>query len=67
MFLSLMQHFPVCGTFLINCGWDKLALKGFYLKGLSEELKDKLAFQDKPDSLGSLIALAIKVDNRLRE
>ncbi len=48
-------------------GWDDLALKSAFLKGLSEEVQDQLATRDEPDSLESLINLAIRIDNRLRE
>lgn len=50
-----------------ECGWDESALKGIFVKGLSEQLKDELATRDEPSSLDELIALAIKIDNRLRE
>lgn len=48
-------------------GWGELELKGVFLRGLSSELKDELASRDEPDSLESLISLAIRIDNRLRE
>ncbi|KAI3360881.1 hypothetical protein L3Q82_012889, partial [Scortum barcoo] len=48
-------------------GWDSLALKGIFYKGLAEKIKDKLSLRDEPDSLDSLISLAIRIDNRPRE
>ena len=48
-------------------GWGELELRGVFLKNLSSELKDELASRDEPDSLESLISLAIRIDNRLRE
>ncbi|KAI3376970.1 hypothetical protein L3Q82_000205 [Scortum barcoo] len=48
-------------------GWDSLALKGIFYKGLAEKIKDELSLRDEPDSLDSLISLAIRIDNRLRE
>lgn len=47
--------------------WDEVALRGVFIKGLSEELKDELALRDEPGSLEGLRALAIRIDNRLRE
>ena len=41
--------------------------KAVFLKGLSEHLKDELAAREVPDELTSFVALAIKIDNRLRE
>ncbi|KAI3355919.1 hypothetical protein L3Q82_004464 [Scortum barcoo] len=32
-------------------GWDSLALKGIFYKGLAEKIKDKLSLRDEPDSL----------------
>lgn len=48
-------------------GWGELELRGVFLRNLSSELKDELASRDEPDSLESLISLAIRIDNRLRE
>lgn len=36
-------------------------------QALSQELKDELAFRDPSPDLESLIKVAIRVDNRLRE
>ncbi len=48
-------------------GGDESALQGVFVRGLSEELKDNLAFRDELTTLKALISLAIKIDNRLRE
>lgn len=48
-------------------GWNDPALRDIFRKGLAEELKDELATRDEPASLETLIKLAIKIDNRLRE
>ena len=50
-----------------ECGWDEPALMTLFARNLSEELKDGLASQDDSTSLEQLIALAIRLDNRLRE
>ena len=54
-------------TVAAESGWGDLELKGIFTRGLSEQLKDELATRDEPPSLEELIALAIRVDNRLRE
>ncbi len=41
--------------------------RGVFFKGLSEQLKDELAVRDETTSLDSLISLAVRLDNRLRE
>lgn len=48
-------------------GWDQRALQGAFFHGLSENIKDELAARDESSNLGSLISLAIHLDNRLRE
>ncbi len=48
-------------------GWNDAALRGVFFKGLSEQLKDELAVRDETASLDSLISLAVRLDNRLRE
>lgn len=48
-------------------GWNKIALLGVIIHGLSKEIKDKLATRDEMDSLGNLISLFICLDKLLRE
>ncbi|XP_038843846.1 protein APCDD1 [Salvelinus namaycush] len=43
------------------------AVRSAFLNGLSKVLKDQLASRDNPDTLGKLIILAVRIDNRLRE
>lgn len=50
-----------------ECGWDEPALMTLFSRNLSEELKDELASRDDSTSLEQLIALAIRLDNRLQE
>ncbi|KAF7647751.1 hypothetical protein LDENG_00167330 [Lucifuga dentata] len=47
--------------------WNDGALQGIFMQGLNDQLKDVLAAKEDPDSLESLISLAIRLDNRLRE
>lgn len=47
--------------------WDDTALQGVFVRGLAESVKDELAVRDETNSLESLIFLAIRLDNRLRE
>ncbi len=72
--LSLRQGSSSVATYSVDfrilsaeSGWEEVALRGVFVQGLSEELKDELATRDEPDSLEELISLAIKIDNRLRE
>lgn len=46
-------------------GWNKIALLGVIIHGLSEEIKDKLAARDEMDSLKDLISFCL--DKLLRE
>lgn len=48
-------------------GWNEPALVSAFHHGLSDPVKDGLASVDCPSSLESLIAHAIRLDNRLRE
>lgn len=47
--------------------WDEAALRGAFFHGLNEDLKDELAARDESADLETLISLAIRIDNRLRE
>ena len=47
-------------------GWGDVALLSAYRRGLSETIKD-LILQKRPPTLDALIALALQVDDRLRE
>ena len=46
--------------------WGDAALRSAFRRGLNEPIKD-LILRDQPSSLSELIALALKVDDRLRE
>ncbi|XP_039463522.1 uncharacterized protein LOC120436733 [Oreochromis aureus] len=47
-------------------GWGQEALRSALLNNVREEVKDELIMRDLPDSLTELMALCIKVDDRLR-
>uniref|UniRef100_A0A3B5RF72 CCHC-type domain-containing protein n=1 Tax=Xiphophorus maculatus TaxID=8083 RepID=A0A3B5RF72_XIPMA len=47
--------------------WNAGALTGAFLQALNEDLKDELALRDEPGSLEELVALAIRIDNRIRD
>ena len=49
-----------------DSGWGDPALKSAYRRGLSDNIKD-LILQKRPDTLNALVALALQVDERLRE
>lgn len=46
--------------------WNNASLRGAFYRGLCDLVKDELAARDEVDSLDALIALATRVDNRLR-
>lgn len=54
-------------TLAADSRWNDAALQGVFVKGLNEQLKDELAARDEPTDLTSLVSLAIRLDNRLRE
>jgi hypothetical protein len=47
--------------------WGKAALQHQFYVGLKDTVKDEVARSDKPDDLQELIALAVKIDNRMYE
>uniref|UniRef100_A0A3B3I5P6 CCHC-type domain-containing protein n=1 Tax=Oryzias latipes TaxID=8090 RepID=A0A3B3I5P6_ORYLA len=54
-------------TLAAESAWNPSALIDAFLEGLSGELKDQLAPLDLPATLEGLIALAIRIDNRLQD
>lgn len=48
-------------------GWGEDALRGAFVIGLDDRMKDELATRDEPESFEALVNLAIRIDNRLRE
>ena len=45
--------------------WSKAALQYQFYIGLKDTVKDEVARSDKPDDLQELIALVVKIDNRI--
>lgn len=54
-------------TIAAKSGWNDEALRVCFQGGLSEPLQDELATREPAEDLESLIAMAIRLDNRLRE
>ena len=54
-------------TLAVESGWNEAALRSRFMHGLSEQLRDELVYRDEPGSLDELIALCIRLDNRIRE
>ena len=52
-------------TIAADSGWNDLALLDAFVNGLSGLVKDHLVPLDLPEDLDSVIALAIRIDNRL--
>ena len=48
-------------------GWNDQSLRSTFRRGLSEGVKDQLATREEPPSLDELIALAIRIDGRIRK
>lgn len=64
---SMSEYSVTFHILVAESGWDQSALQGVFFKGLSEEVKDKLAVRDETTSLDALIDLAIRLDSGLRE
>ena len=54
-------------TLAVESGWNEDALQGVFLNVLGSDVKDELTSREESSDLEHLIALAIRVDNRLRE
>jgi len=54
-------------TLAIQSGWNDKALQGCFQQFLCDTIKDELVSRDEPADLEGLIALSIRIDNRLRE
>lgn len=54
-------------TLAAESEWDQRALKAAFHRALSRELKDELAYRDPAPDLESLIDVAIRLDNRIRD
>ena len=54
-------------TLAVESGWNEEALHGVFLNALGTDVKDELTSREESSDLEHLIALAIRVDNRLRE
>ena len=54
-------------TLAAGTKWNDEALLTAYYHGLSPELRDELATREDSDNLNSLMKLAVKIDQRLRE
>jgi len=54
-------------TLAIQSGWNSEALISCFHQSLSEVIKDELVSREEPADLEGLIALSIRIDNRIRE
>uniref|UniRef100_A0A8C5I165 CCHC-type domain-containing protein n=1 Tax=Gouania willdenowi TaxID=441366 RepID=A0A8C5I165_GOUWI len=52
-------------TLSADCTWNEASLRDTFLYGLTGPVRDQLFPMDLPEDLDSLIALAVKMDNRL--
>lgn len=54
-------------TLAMESGWNQEALTVAFTRALADDIKDELAARDPVTDLESLIDMAIRLDNRLRE
>ena len=54
-------------THAVRSGWNDKSLRGIFLSGLCDPIKDELATREEADTLDELISLSIRLDNRIRE
>lgn len=64
---SVAEYSVEFRTVAAEAGWDDIALQTVFVNGLNDQLKDELALKDDLDNLDSIISMAIKLDNRIRE
>uniref|UniRef100_A0A3Q1FJ22 Retrotransposon gag domain-containing protein n=1 Tax=Acanthochromis polyacanthus TaxID=80966 RepID=A0A3Q1FJ22_9TELE len=64
---SVAEYAVEFQTLAASCDWNDAALRYSFHHGLNDELKDQLASKEETTDLKSLIDLAIRLDNRLRE
>ena len=64
---SVASFAVVFRTLAVESGWNEEALQGVFLNVLGSDVKDELTSREESSDLEQLIALAIRVDNRLRE
>ena len=54
-------------TLAVESGWNEEALQGVFLNALGSDVKDEFTTREESSDLEHLIALTIRMDNRLRE
>ncbi|KAI3358253.1 hypothetical protein L3Q82_003251 [Scortum barcoo] len=54
-------------TLAADSGWNFPAIKGAFINGLNDDIKDQLAPHETPAEFEGLVNLAIRIDTRLRE
>lgn len=64
---SVAEYSVEFRTLAAESKWNDSALLSVFLNGLNDQLKDELASKDEPTDFDSLVSLAIRLDNRLRE
>lgn len=51
-------------TLPTDSGWNEVSIKGYFVRGLTEEIKDCLALLDLPGNFESLVEVATRIDNQ---
>lgn len=54
-------------TLAASSGWNDESLQGAFYAGLQDNIKDELSAREETSSLDQTVALATRIDNRLRE
>lgn len=63
---SVAEYAVEFGTLAAEAGWDEVALRGAFQRGLTEQVHDALVAGARPVSLRELIDRAIELDNYQR-
>lgn len=51
----------------VRVAWNDESLRAQYYKGLKDAVKDEMARSDRPENLGLMMEMAIRIDNRMYE
>ncbi|KAI3377243.1 hypothetical protein L3Q82_008481, partial [Scortum barcoo] len=54
-------------TLATDSGWNSPAIKGAFVNGLNDDIKDQLAPHEIPEEFEDLVKMAVRIDLRLQE
>lgn len=64
---SVMDYSVKFWTLAAVARWNKEALRGVFVQGLNESIKEELVAREDPSSLNDLVSLAFQLDHHLRD